>query len=245
MVANLGAASEFDGSGWTLDRVRGGLLPDSVYVTGFFAHHSWRTAETVIKRCKTAGKKVCFNLNGEYVCRDENHVRRVSSILRDVDYLFGNRCEFEAFVETAVKTGASRLKNGKLIELMRDLIIKGDPNSTDLIRERLQDEDKITLIVSDGGNPLSFYTLAGIDGDRVTPRVIPELSGSVSVPEIPEEEIKDTIGAGDSFVSGFMAGLAHTGRSTRECILNGIYSSQAMIRQSGTGIPPFRPNPPF
>ena len=234
MVANLGAASQFDATNWTIEHRP---LPDLLYVTGFFAHHSWKTAEKVVKRCKSAGKKVCFNLNGEYVCRDSRHVERVASILEDVDYLFGNRCEFVAFLKTAVKND-TLIKNGKLIKLMHNLIIKGDPTS--MINDDDEDE-KLTLIVSDGGNPLSFYTII-TNGSN--PKVVPMMSGSVPVPKIPEDEIQDTIGAGDSFVSGFMAGLAME-RTTRECILNGIYSSQAMIRQVGTGLPTYPANPSF
>ena len=44
-------------------------------------------------------RKLCFNLSGEYVCKDREHARNVAEMLGRVDVLFGNRGEVQAFVQ--------------------------------------------------------------------------------------------------------------------------------------------------
>ena len=71
-----------------------------------------------------------------------------------------------------------------------------------------------TLVITDGPNPLTSLTY-----DHVT-RSVDNLQRT-SVPVIPQEEIVDSIGAGDSFVAGYLHGNM-LGKSSRECIQHGV-----------------------
>jgi len=57
-----------------------------------------------------------------------------------------------------------------------------------------------------------------------------------AVPPVPVSEIVDTNGAGDSFVGGFLAGLA-LGRPLQQCVDAGHYAASECIRRSGCSFP--------
>ena len=55
-----------------------------------------------------------FNLCGEYVCEDLKYVENVLKILPYVDIMFGNRSEFDVFINTVeakLETSSSLIKN--------------------------------------------------------------------------------------------------------------------------------------
>lgn len=72
----------------------------------------------------------------------------------------------------------------------------------------------LTLVVSDGMNPISCYVLDDLNGDLLT-------FMSISVPKIPDDRMADTIGAGDSFVAGYIQALTK-GFDRKECIKRGV-----------------------
>lgn len=63
-------------------------------------------------------------------------------------------------------------------------------------------------------------------GDKVTTHKVPPMSS---------KEIVDTNGAGDAFAGGFMAGHVQ-GKDLDTCVNAGIYSSQVILKTSGTAL---------
>lgn len=61
------------------------------------------------------------------------------------------------------------------------------------------------------------------------------------VPKIAQEDIKDTVGAGDAFVGGFIAGLIND-KSIDQCIKISCYAASQIIQQIGCTIPNFSPD---
>ena len=66
----------------------------------------------------------------------------------------------------------------------------------------------------------------------------PHMMDHVAVPEVPENEIIDTIGAGDQFAAGFIAAMV-AGKSQQEAARAGIETAQKILKQVGG-----RPRPP-
>lgn len=64
----------------------------------------------------------------------------------------------------------------------------------------------------------------------------PDRMQSFPVPQMSDDEIVDTNGAGDSFVGGFLA-YRLMNRSMPECIEAGTYAAQEIIKQSGCVFP--------
>ena len=67
---------------------------------------------------------------------------------------------------------------------------------------------------------------------------------NINVPFVPSAEIKDTNGAGDAFVGGFISGLIHSNfkqeedhKKIHECIEYGVKISQVVLRQTGCQLP--------
>lgn len=93
MVANLGAAAAFaqsvEAPSNSTQHSYSDIIPKCqvIYLTAFFANHSWDVVDKVCQevRGNSAFEEnpatICFNLNGEYVCKDVPHVKRVVRIL--------------------------------------------------------------------------------------------------------------------------------------------------------------------
>lgn len=62
----------------------------------------------------------------------------------------------------------------------------------------------------------------------------------IEVPKVPVNEIKDTTGAGDSFVAGFLFGLLKN-CSPEACLRYGCWAAQQIIMQVGCQIPNYLP----
>lgn len=54
-----------------------------------------------------------------------------------------------------------------------------------------------------------------------------------TVPQVKDEDIVDTNGAGDAFVGGFFAQLIVNNKSIDDCIKCGIWASQEVIKNTG------------
>lgn len=60
----------------------------------------------------------------------------------------------------------------------------------------------------------------------------PHMMDHIPVPEIPENEIIDTIGAGDQFAAGFIAAMV-AGKSEQEAVRAGIEAASLILKQIG------------
>eukprot|EP00095_Tigriopus_kingsejongensis_P005067 snap_masked-scaffold330_size203968-processed-gene-1.0 protein:Tk05067 transcript:snap_masked-scaffold330_size203968-processed-gene-1.0-mRNA-1 annotation:"adenosine kinase" len=224
MVANIGAASSFGLSDFQdlglAERVKDAPV---IYMEGFFAIHSMETLKEVCQISKTNGK-LCFNLCGEYACRNFDFVREVTCLLSNIDILYGNRSEFHTFI----KTGSS-LEDPNLAALAKGL--RSPQAIQSLTPSDLEPTSVCTVIITDGANAVTSITL-----DTQRHRIL-EIS-KVPVPHVPPEEIQDTVGAGDCFVAGYLFGILQ-GDSQEKCIETGTLQpcSSSSLGRSDHRIP--------
>ena len=115
LCANLGAANKYDVTDlWSNDRDN--LLQNTkiIYVEGYFLTHSFETSMELALFAQKHKITFVFNLCGEYVCEDIKYVENVLKLLPYVDILFGNRSEFDVFINTVeakLETSSSVIKN--------------------------------------------------------------------------------------------------------------------------------------
>ena len=145
------------------------------------------------------------------------HVEKVKQLLPLVDILFGNRSEFEA-LSAALELPAQEIK---------DICMK--------LAEYPSEKKRRLVIMTDAENAI----MTADSGERCV--------GEFDVPPIDQNEKKDTNGAGDAFVGGFLGqfilscdgdmGQLRAGNNNLEnCIRTGIYCASRIIRISGVDL---------
>ena len=182
-----------------------------IYVEVFFLSHSYDATLQLAKFSQQQNIPFIFNLCGEYVCRDKTFVDNVISILPYISIIFGNLSEFMVFidtVETLEEMPPPEIRNLRTKitgEGMENLGVKID--NIDISESPVLARPKyLTAVVTEGRNPVQCYEI----GDRLR-------TMTVEVPALEVDLIKDTIGAGDSFIAGFVHVLLMKG-SLRSCI---------------------------
>jgi len=237
LVANLGAANRYS----VEDLWRGNnstLLEASkvIYVEGYFLSHSPEASMELARFAQKHKITFVFNLCGEYVCEDITYVENVLAILPFVDILFGNLSEFEVFIDTIeakLETSSSVIKNLRAM-IRSERVEKLDMKIENICESPVRSKPKsLIAVVTEGCEPVQCYSI----GDRLK-------TVSVPVPRLPQAAVKDTIGAGDSFIAGFIFVLLREG-SLRSCIEYAIWTAQKMIQQVGVTLPQSLPEPPL
>lgn len=207
MVASLGAASSFTNDNLQSMNCSNDLSSANVcYITSFFAVHSWDVTLSVARACRQYNTVLAFNLNGEYLWQDSQFLSELSKLLPFVNIIFGNKNEFKTLVKTA--------KAHSFKSALIDGIEKTLGHASDSEKELSNNQHLCTVIISDGPDPIICAEVDSKSGDVSQLEVIP-------VPPMASDEIVDTIGAGDSFVSGYLqAFLAE--QSRRSCVDRGV-----------------------
>ncbi len=200
------------------------------YFRSFFAKHSWDVVEKIaqLRASPTSKFKLCFNLNGEYVFQDPKFVMQVVALLPRVDVLFGNRNEFEAFVSSSRRLGyKSPILNGIMSLFSRlkepEIIQYDDLEGID--RDAISSDTNV--VVTDGPEAVMTFRVE-VQGSNGKSRV--RGFRAVDSPTVEAAEIKDTIGAGDSFVAGYAQALMMPGGMKKkgeeqervECVKRGV-----------------------
>jgi len=132
---------------------------------------------------------------------------RLLAVLPYADFLFGNESEAEEF---------SKVMNYGTTDVS-EIAAKAS------LYDKVNTDRKRIVVFTQGPDPV----IVAIDGK----------AHSIPVPTISSDLIKDTNGAGDAFVGGFLAALVK-GREIDECVRAGIYSSGVVIQHSGCTYPP-------
>merc|ERR1712241_1214606 len=253
LAANLGAANKFSVEDLWQGKNRTMLEGAKViYVEGYFLSHSPEAAMELARFAQKHKITFVFNLCGEYVCEDITYVENVLAILPFIDILFGNLSEFEVFIDTIeakLDTSSSVIRNLRAMirsEGVEDLDMKIEnicesPAWIQLYLMKglyvfLQVRSKpksLIAVVTEGCEPVQCYSI----GERLK-------TISVEVPRLPQAAVKDTIGAGDSFIAGFIFVLLREG-SLRSRIEYAIWTAQKMIQQVGVTLPTSEPEPPL
>ena len=86
---------------------------------GYFLSHSPDAALELAVFAQQHKITFVFNLCGEYVCEDIGYVENVLKILPYVDIMFGNKSEFDVFVNTVE---AKLETSSSLIQKLRAMI---------------------------------------------------------------------------------------------------------------------------
>lgn len=122
-------------------------------------------------------------------------------------------------------------KQGETIEDIRCLLQYIDyiiPNETEIARlTGIDDTQKNARLLTDAGVNCAIVKCGG-DGCLVRTG-----SDSFTIPAYPVAKVKDTTGAGDSFVAGFVYGLSK-GMDIKECCRFGCAVSSCVIEEYGT-----------
>merc|ERR1719325_185844 len=236
LCANLGAANKYETA--DLAPHKDTLLRNTkvIYVEGYFLPHSPDAALELARFAQKHKITFVFNLCGEYVCEDITYVENVLAILPFIDILFGNLSEFEVFIDTIeakLDTSSSVIRNLRAMirsEGVDALYMKIENICESPVRSKPK---SLIAVVTEGCEPVQCYSI----GERLK-------TISVEVPRLPQAAVKDTIGAGDSFIAGFIFVLLREG-SLRSCIEYAIWTAQKMIQQVGVTLPKSKPEPPL
>eukprot|EP00096_Caligus_rogercresseyi_P016880 TRINITY_DN997_c0_g2_i1.p1 TRINITY_DN997_c0_g2~~TRINITY_DN997_c0_g2_i1.p1 ORF type:complete len:355 (+),score=59.18 TRINITY_DN997_c0_g2_i1:1-1065(+) len=213
LVANVGAANVY-----TLKQLshHESLLSglSLYYLEGFFLSHSPEVSSYLGVLCQSKGKILAFNLCGSYACSNRDYVSHVCRLYPKINVLFGNAFEFKAFHNTSLKYDLEILP---FFEGMNSF------SEDEGVQSSVSHASRF-VIITDG--PRDILCL---DMNRKRKMRIP-------VKEIPVEEIKDTVGAGDSFIAGYLSGVIE-GLTNVKCIQQGVIASQMIIKQVGVTLP--------
>ena len=177
LCANLGAANKYSTSDlWSQQNID--LLNNVrvIYVEGFFFNHSFEATMELATFANRNGKTFVFNLCGEYVCKDITYVENVLKLLPFVNFIFGNKSEYEVFmttVETRLTTYPDIIKNLQSMITAKPEDLKVEDSDNEI------DATNLLAVVTNGSNPVKCFSLGE------TLRTI-----SVDVPRLSQELIK-------------------------------------------------------
>jgi len=225
LVANLGAARHYSvehlRASEQWELVKGAQI---FYSSAFFCTVSPESLLELGTHASKNNKTFCHNLAAPFVIEDAEYFQILRDVLKYVDVLFGNDAEAMAFAKS----------------------MKWPTQNITEIAQRIAREPK------DNACPRTVIITRGTEPTIV---VIASRSRIWSVEEygiIPcdPSELVDTTGAGDSFVGGFLAGLAKVRRgypdsgraydisikgvALVECIAHANYAANTIVKRPGT-----------
>lgn len=187
---------------------------DIIYITGFLIAVSPVTFNLLGEHVANSGnqaKRFCLNLSAPYVSAVFGV--EIVKIMKYVDILFGNDDEALAYAE-------HRKWNTTNVEEIASKICQDEKVRTSVNR---------IVVLTQGERPI---ILAQQKSD-----------GSVDIKhyeckQIPDSEMVDTNGAGDSFAGGFLSQFVQ-GATLDFCVDMGSYAAREIIKMSGVALPDF------
>jgi adenosine kinase len=207
LIANLAAAEKFDFEHFNSEAVQAVVTgTDIFYMAGFPLTHEGG-GKTVAAICALAGKTVCMNLSAPFIVQVPPFRAALLENLKSCSYVFCNESEAAA-LSGAMEWGCDE----KDIPAIAKKIAALGANLTAVVTQGAD----ATVICK--GETLSTYEVKGN----------PWTLGKA--------DLKDTNGAGDAFVGGFLAGLA-TSKDEAACVKSGHAAAGTIIQQSGCTCP--------
>lgn len=183
-----------------------------VYIEGFFITHSLEVGLEVTRLCETHGVTVLLNISGAYVA--ENFPEELLAMASAADLVIGNANELKALAKVMDLKCDDVL--GSVMEVHSKLWTSGPSQKLKL--EIMKQFGK-TLVITQGKDPiLCVYG----KGNTLT----------YNVPLLNPGLIKDSTGAGDAFVAGFITALL---KNTHlfGCLEYGCKIAQQVIQHTG------------
>ena len=160
----------------------------------------------VVQRFVEASKNKTLILNLSAPFVCERFCDIIYQLIAQADYVFGNESEVKGF---AVARGLGSVEDEEAAAKY-------------FAKELFMKNSKQTLIVTRGDKSLFVVTQNTFQ--------------DIKVPKVNVRGIKDTNGAGDAFVGGFLCKLAEE-KSEKECIEYGIAAAQSVLTQIGCRLP--------
>lgn len=186
---------------------------DIVYLSGFLlavSPASYHLLGEHVAKSSNSKKRFCLNLSAPYISAVFG--AELEKVIKYVDILFGNDDEALAFAEYMKW-------DTKDVEEIATKICQS---------EKLRPEVNRIVVLTQGDRPI---ILAQSDGDSVSIAQYP-------CKPIPDSEMVDTNGAGDSFAGGFLSQFMQ-GIGLDFCIEMGSYAAREIIKVSGINLPSF------
>lgn len=223
LIGHLGAANMYEPSDLLqhmeiLDQV------NIIYIESFFISHSYDVALILLKLCQDKKIALVFNIGAIYMCTDFSS--EVSHLAINANILFGNKEEFKALGKAMNLECESTYNIALTLHSMSNH--RGHFLNTCELGQYLNKMGKI-IVVTDGKDPVICVYGSACN----KPSVI-----TFNVPFVNQEFIKDTTGAGDSFIAGFLAGV-FVQHSLETCVAWGCWTAQQVIQLVGCQVPPY------
>lgn len=186
---------------------------DIIYMSGFLLAVTPSTYHLLgdhIAKSTDKTRRFSLNLSAPYVSAVFGS--ELEKIMKYVDILFGNDDEILAYAEY-------KKWQTKNVEEIATKIVED---------EKARSEVGRIVIVTQGERPIV---------------VVQKVGGQVDIKHfacdpIPDSELVDTNGAGDSFAGGFLSQYLHQA-PLEFCIKMGTYAAREIIKQSGINLPDF------
>ena len=172
------------------------------YLPGFSLSLDHRLLRRFVADSWTEGKMLIINLSAEFICLQ--YTKLLTELASKASFIFGNNKELRAF---ATASGFhSDLHDD--FEIMRWFL--DNP---------LEEADRLRAVV------ITRAERSVIIGTKSEVREVP-------VPDLQPQLVRDTNGAGDAFVGGFIAALISED-SVAQCVLAAISVAQTVLKTSG------------
>lgn len=181
---------------------------DVVYMEGFFLSHRIDVGKYIEEHCKSQNILFAFNLSGAYMIK--MYPNDMLYFAQTCDILLGNRREFETLI--AVIKSALKIEDFAMDLSYNYTNVKHLPYGK-------------MVVITDGSHPIICCHSNG-------------LLEKFNVPITDCGKIKDTNGAGDAFVAGFLGGLLNK-RNPTCCLKWGCWVAHQIMQQIGCCTPTY------
>ncbi|KAK3927159.1 Adenosine kinase [Frankliniella fusca] len=217
LVAHLGAADVYRPQDFTEEDKLIVSKVKLVYIENFFFSHSPDVVWEILRLCEAYGIAIVFNLSGSYLF--EKHGKDIALLVKHVNVVIGNDSEYLALAKSCgwtsddTKEIASKIANNGIQS------VSSIPKQAIKLKNLLQWQK--VVVITRGQKPI----ICASQGH-------PEFETQVLQPKF----VKDTTGAGDAFVAGFLMGILKN-CTLKECVQFGCYSAREIIQQIGCSPP--------
>ena len=163
LCANLGAANMYQPRHlWTKKNTNILRNTKVIYVEGFFLAHSFEASMELATFAQKNKITFVFNLCVEYVCENISYVKNVLEILPFIDIMFGNRSEFDVFINTVeakLETSTSVIKDLRALitgEGVESLAMRIENICESPVRSKPK---SLIVVVTEGCQPVQCYSI--------------------------------------------------------------------------------------
>ena len=176
-----------------------------LYLPGFSLSLDHQLVRRFVAESWTGGKMLIINLSAEFICLQ--YTKILTELASKASFIFGNNKELRAFA-TASGFNSDLHDDFETVRWLLD--------------NPLEEADRLRAVV------ITRAERSVIIGTKSEVR-------EASVPDLHPGLIRDTNGAGDAFVGGFLAGLVRED-SVADCVLAAISVAQNVLNISGCSL---------